>query len=68
MHRFKLHLLVTDVPANWVEDSSLKQKKMGQKGTHGKAHGWTHGRAAGAETCFSAGEGKERGRNGVVFG
>jgi len=46
----------------------LKQKKMGQKWAHGQAHWLTHGRVVGAATCFSAGEGKERGRNGVVFG
>jgi len=57
-----------DVPAKGVEDSSLKQKKMGLKWTHGHAHWLMHGHAAGAETCFSAGEGKERGRNGVVSG
>jgi len=57
-----------DVPAKGVEDSSLKQKKMGQKWTHGHVHWLTHGRPAGAETCFSTGEEKKRGRNWVVFG
>jgi len=41
-----------DVSPKGIKDSSLKRKKEWQK--------WTHGRAAGSETGFPAGEGKER--------
>jgi len=57
-----------DLPAKGVEDSSLKQKKMGQMWTHGHAHWLTHGRSAGGRNLFFCGRRKrEREKWGCVW-
>ena len=55
--------MVVDVPAKGVEDTSSKQKKMGQKDTHGLWHGHLHGRASVAEAGY---EEKEREMEGEM--
>ena len=44
-----------------------KQKKMGQRWTHEQAHGWTHGRAVGAETIFLRVKEKREGEIGFCL-